>query len=45
VPRPGFAGGVVAIVFTDIDGDGADEVIGATRLGGTTKVDLWQLNK
>ena len=45
VHRTGFAGGVVAIVVTDIDGDGADEVIGATRLGGTTKVDLWQLNK
>jgi hypothetical protein len=43
--RTGFAGGVVAIVVTDIDGDGAEEVIGATRLRGTAKVDLWQLNK
>ena len=43
--RTAFSGGVVAIVVTDIDGDGAEEVIGATRLGGTAKVDLWQLNK
>jgi hypothetical protein len=42
--RKGFTGGVVAIAVADVDGDGADEVIGAVRLPGSTKVDLWQLN-
>jgi hypothetical protein len=42
--RRAFSGGVVAIVVADVDGDGADEVIGAVRLAGSTKVDLWQLN-
>jgi hypothetical protein len=42
--RKAFTGGVVAIAVADVDGDGADEVIGAVRLPGSTKVDLWQLN-
>jgi hypothetical protein len=44
VHRRAFTGGVVAIAVADVDGDGADEVIGAVRLPGTAKVDLWQLN-
>jgi hypothetical protein len=43
--RRAFTGGVVAIAVADVDGDGADEVIGAVRLPGTAKVDLWQLNR
>jgi hypothetical protein len=42
--RKAFTGGVVAIAVADVDADGADEVIGAVRLPGSTKVDLWKLN-
>lgn len=36
--------GVAAIVAADVDGDGAEEVIVAVRLLGSTRVDLWRLN-
>lgn len=41
--RKGYHGGVVAIAAADVDGDGADEVIGAVRFKNTDKVELWRL--
>lgn len=40
--RP-FSAGVVATVVGDLDGDGDEEVWCATRLIGSTRIDLWQL--
>ncbi len=43
--RKGFkAGGVAGIAVTDLDGDGAPEVLAAVRLVGSTRVDLWMRN-
>ncbi len=42
--RRAFSAGVVATVVGDFDGDGDDEVWCATRLVGSTRIDLWQLS-
>jgi hypothetical protein len=39
-----FNGGVVGLAWTDVDGDGALEVIAVVRLAGATRVDVWRLD-
>lgn len=42
--RRRFHGGVVGLVAADLDGDGADELVAATRFLGSHQVTLWTLN-
>jgi hypothetical protein len=39
-----FNSGVAGIVMIDVDGDGLPEVVAASRLSNSTKVDLWRLD-
>lgn len=41
--RRAYRASVVAIAVADVDGDGADEVIGAVRFKNASKVELWRL--
>ncbi len=37
------AGGIAGIVSADLDGDGDEEVVAATRIVGASRVDLWRI--
>ena len=39
-----FTGGVAGLAAGDFDGDGAPELVGAVRLLGSNRVDLWLFN-
>jgi hypothetical protein len=38
-----FAGGVAAIALADLGGKGVRQAVVATRVGGTTKIELWRI--
>jgi hypothetical protein len=37
-------GGIAGVVFADVDGNGTPEVIVASRVAGSPKVELWRVN-